>query len=273
MLTDVLQVFRTFLPFLVIPPLGLVWLALFGLAVSRRRPQVGRPLLFIGVLGLYAVGTPLFSHALLSGLEIRQSIDSRPNPGGDAPGAIIVLGGDGQGVYDVPDQAQVGPLSLERLAGAAVLQRQTGLPVLMTGGNVGSDQPPVAALMARAFTDDFGLPVQWREERAGNTCENARLSAAILRQAGIPSAWVVTHSWHMQRSLLSFRRVGYNASAAPLPAERFAFSGIGDLMPRMSGWNRSYYAFHEWIGLVAYSLGACKAVPGNPGAPTGAAAR
>ena len=85
-------------------------------------------------------------------------------------------------------KAEPGPLSLQRLAGAAIIVREKKLPVLITGARVGFGQPAVATLMADLFTDAFGLPVEWRETKAENTCENARYSAEILRKAGINSA-------------------------------------------------------------------------------------
>jgi uncharacterized SAM-binding protein YcdF (DUF218 family) len=51
--------------------------------------------------------------------------------------------------------------------------------------------------MSQALQEDFGLSAQWREARSRNTFENASFSAAILRHAGIASAFVVAHPWDM----------------------------------------------------------------------------
>lgn len=235
------------------PPMGFLWLVLLGIAVAGGHRRLGRVFVAMGLASLYAFGMPIVSHALIARLES----PSAATGGDPEPAAIIILGGDGQRVEGAPDGAEPGPLSLQRLGGAAALARRTGLPVLITGGSVGHGQPPVADLMAESFTDLFGLPVMWREERAMNTCENAAFSAQILQKAGVESAWVVTHAWHMKRVLLSFERAGYPVRAAPLNAERHEVNSVFDFLPHITAWNRSYYAFHEWLGLLAYRLGAC----------------
>ena len=154
-------------------------------------------------------------------------------------------------------KAEPGPLSLQRLAGAAMIVRAKDLPVLITGGKVGVGQPAVADLMGDLFTAAFGLPVEWRERSAENTCENARYSADILRKAGIQSAIVVTHAWHMPRAILSFRQAGYAIVPAPLRGDTHEVRGLSDFLPHSTAWVRSFYALHEWIGLVAYRFGAC----------------
>ncbi len=108
--------------------------------------------------------------------------------------------------------------------------------------------------MADLFTQAFGL-VEWRETKAENTCENARYSAEILRNAGIHSALVVTHAWHMPRAILAFRRAGFDMVPAPLHGDTREVRGISDFLPHTSAWMRSFYALHEWIGLLAYRAG------------------
>jgi len=242
---------------IVTPPMGLLWLALLGVAIYRRWPRLGRLSLALGLVGMYVAGTPIASHALVAGLE---ALDPAASDGTDPPGAIVILGGDGERVAGAAGAgtARPGPLSTERLAWGAVLARKTRLPVLITGGTVGRGQPPVADLMATTYAEAFGLPVAWREERSLNTCENAAFSADILRRSGVGSAFVVTHAWHMKRALLSFARAGYPVQASPLPPERYEVDSVTDFMPRITGWNRTYYALHEWIGLIAYRFGACR---------------
>jgi uncharacterized SAM-binding protein YcdF (DUF218 family) len=90
-----------------------------------------------------------------------------------------------------------------------------------------------------------------------NTCQNAQFSAKILRQAGISSALVVTHAWHMPRTVLAFRQAGFPIVPAPLHGDATKVRGIRDFLPHTSAWMRSFYALHEWIGLIAYRFGAC----------------
>jgi uncharacterized SAM-binding protein YcdF (DUF218 family) len=114
--------------------------------------------------------------------------------------------------------------------------------------------PPVAILMARSLSDDFGVATRWVEPASATTWENAAFSAAILRPAGIGSVIVVTHAWHMRRALIAFRAAGLVAVPAPLLAEHALHVGIGSFVPRIGAWQRSYYALHEWIGGAWYAF-------------------
>ena len=255
MLHDLLHFFRAILPLLLIPPAGLLWVVLAGRIIKSRRPRLGRTMIAFGLVALYLLSMPAFSGFLIEGLETVQ----HNAPGGPEPKAIIILGADGEKTPDPLVKAEPGPLSMQRLAGAAITTRATGLPVLISGGSVGSGEPAVADLMADTFETAFGLPVKWRETESANTCENARMSAAILRQAGIPAAFVVTHSWHMPRAILSLARAGYPIVPAPLHVERKENLSFADFLPHTNAWIRSFYAIHEWAGLIAYHFGACPA--------------
>jgi uncharacterized SAM-binding protein YcdF (DUF218 family) len=257
MLQQLLHFFRAILPLLLIPPAGLLWVVLAGRLIRPRRPRLGRGLIIFGLVALYVLSMPAFSGLLIEKLEGSQHVSL----GGLEPKAIIVLGADGEKTQDPLVKAEPGPLSMQRLTGAAILARATGLPVLISGGRVASGEPAVADLMADTFETAFGLPVKWRENESANTCENARLSAAILRKAGIESALVVTHSWHMPRAILSFERAGYPIVPAPLHGERKGGLTFADFLPHTNAWIRSFYAIHEWTGLIAYHFGACPATP------------
>ena len=253
LLNDFVHFFRATLPIIIIPPAGLIWILILGLIVMRRRRRLGMAVLLVGLAGLYILSMPIVGGELISSLEARQSA------AGDVPepGAIIILGADGERTPDPLVKAEPGPLSLQRLAGAAMIVREKKLPVLIAGGKVGEDEPTVSDLMADLFTNAFGLPVEWRETMSENTCENAQFSAKILRQAGISSALVVTHAWHMPRAALAFRQAGFPIVPAPLHGDATKVHGIRDFLPHTSAWMRSFYALHEWIGLIAYRFGAC----------------
>ncbi len=152
-----------------------------------------------------------------------------------------------------PMDADVGPLTLERERAGAVLARRTGLPVLVTGGLV-TAPPPVGQMMAASMAADFGVPVRWTEDRSATTWENASFSAPMLRQAGISRVYLVTHAWHMRRALLAFRRAGIDAVPAPVRMDPGPRWTLGELVPRTSAWERSFFALHEWLGLLFYMV-------------------
>ncbi len=231
------------------PPASLVWLALLCLLVPRRvgrrlGPPVGRWMAAAFLVPAVLLSTPYVSQSLLASLGPAAVL---PLP---EPEAIVILSADVELTAE-PGVLDIGPLTLERERAGAALQRRTGLPVLVTGGIV-NGPPPVGTLMGKSMPSDFGVPVQWIESRSENTWENAQFSAPILRAAGVHRVYLVTHAWHMRRSLYAFSRAGIDAVPAPVRLDPWPTRRVLDFIPRASAWQRSYFALHEWIGLFAY---------------------
>lgn len=240
---------NTVLTALMLPPASLALGALVALALLRGR--LGRALALLGLVALVLLSLPVVSRSLLVSLDVPD--EAPPSPTDAPPGAIVVLGGD---VFRVPDPpgAVLGSLSLERVRAGAALHRHSDLPVLVSGGIVDDLPLTVGALMADSMTEDFGVPVRWTEAMSPTTWENAEYSAAMLAKAGIHRVYLVTHAWHMRRSLLSFRRFGIEAVAAPVRHDPQPTFRLREFMPRTSAWVDSFYAMHEWVGLAYYSV-------------------
>lgn len=232
---------------LLLPPLLLVLACLAGGALRRRWVVVPAALL------LLLLATPIVAAALTVSLERDVPRGPFATPGCAGPGAVVVLGGDtarGEAGRDI------GPLTLERLRAAAALHRQGGLPVLVTGGPVEPGGVPLAEMMHLSLAGEFGVPVRWVEPRARDTAENAAFAAALLRDAGICAAWVVTHAWHLPRALEAFAR---QPGMQPLPAPvrlRPPPDGdrLSDWIPRPDHWAESWFALREWAGRLVYAV-------------------
>ena len=54
----------------------------------------------------------------------------------------------------------------------------------------------------------------------------------------------MTHAWHEKRALIAFDHFGLRATAAPVQLDDLS-AGVA---PETSGWVRSYFGLHEWIG-------------------------
>jgi uncharacterized SAM-binding protein YcdF (DUF218 family) len=234
-----------------VPPNLFILLALVGVLAAWWRKPLGLAVATGAIACLYLVSMPLVAGVLI---RFTETIANREPalPAGTSPGAIIVLATDAR--YNDGEPEAVGPLTLERLAEAARQQRRLGLPILVSGGPPDHPETSPAALMSKALAEDFNVPVGWREDRSRNTFENASFSAAILRQAGVRSAFVVAHPWDMARALWSFRAVGY--PVAPLPTfenHGWSISALS-LLPQIPALKDSYYALHELIGLGWYRV-------------------
>jgi uncharacterized SAM-binding protein YcdF (DUF218 family) len=236
---------------LLLPPFGLVTLALAGLILQRWRPLFGTALLWIALIGLVCLAMPAVTDTALVGLE--QRLPMTP-PAGDPPQAIVVLGAEVTRNAGGPSDVNVGRLTLERLRTAAELHRKTGLPILVTGGTTQPDTPPVGTLMAESLKDDFQIPARWTETESRDTWENAADSAKILHADGIHSVYVVTNAWHMRRALIAFAHTDLVVTAAPTPLDRPPGPILNDFEPRSQTWEVAYYTLHEWIGCAWYEL-------------------
>lgn len=163
--------------------------------------------------------------------------------------AIVVLGG---GVhYNAPEYGgdTLGKSSIERVRYGATLARQSGLPILVTGGTLYSGAPE-GKLMMLVLENEFALPVRWTEANARNTAENAAFSAPQLKAAGIRRIALVTHAWHMPRARREFERQGMVVIPAPTGFSPTGASFFENLLPSTSAFERSTNAIHEWVGLA-----------------------
>ena len=249
---------------LIVPPPNLPLIALAGLALGRRR--LGRVLLGGALAGLVLLSLPVLAQALVVSLEL--GLPLAP-PADDPPRAIVILSAEVVHLRGPGPTEQLGRLTVQRTLAGVALYRRTRLPILVTGGPLGGRRKiPIAAQMARVLTQDFRVPVRWVEPRSQTTWQNAEYSAAILRRAGIGSIYLVTNAWHEKRAVLAFRHFGLTVTAAPV-----ALDALSDaVLPSTQAWRDSYFAFHEWIGLLDYALKAWWSPPVAPIAASNRAA-
>lgn len=248
---------------LLLPPVNLLVPCAAGLLLWRRRPRVARWLLAVGMAGLLVLSLPIVSRALIMSLETNLPLTPL---GSDSPGAIVILSAEALRNNGV---LEPGPLTLERLRTGAALHRSTGLPVLVTGGKAEDDHDgTLAATMVRSLHDDFNVPVRWVEEASQDTRENAAFSAPLLLRDGVRSAYVVTHAWHIKRSVLAFAGTGIAVTAAPVRMDEGSQGRLSDFVPRARSWQDSYWALHEWAGIAAASLQGVPRRSPDPAIPT-----
>ena len=191
---------------LVLPPFSPFLLLLLGALVAKRWRRSGNALMAMAVAAML-LGS-------LSGLHILGNVQQGepplyPNPPYPEAEAIVVLGGGRY--FDALEYGgdTAGPSTLERVRYAAKLYRETGKPVLVSGGRPGDrGSRSEADIMANILEHEFNVPVRWRDDRASNTAENAEFSVPLLEQDGIQTIYLVTHSAHMSRASATFEREG-----------------------------------------------------------------
>jgi uncharacterized SAM-binding protein YcdF (DUF218 family) len=234
----------------VLPPMGPLVLALIGLVVVRWKPRLGFALALAGVLALAALSMPIVSAGLVQALDRTPAFDASRTAGAQA---IVVLSG-GTRLYAAEyDSATLGSISLQRVRYAAWLAKRTGLPILASGGSVRGARPE-ALLMRDVLVHEFGVPVRFVETRSRNTHENAVLSAAILRAAGISRVILVGHSFDFPRSRKEFEAAGIDVVPAPIGIPRTDASEFGDFLPSARGLLQSYYACYEILANALFDI-------------------
>jgi len=243
-------VVRAILKTLVLPPAGQLLVALAGLLLIGRRPRLGRALALLGVLGSLALSLPIVA------LVLHRGIDDSPvfDPAAATQAHALVIIGSGVRHYAPEYGGQtLGARTLERVRYGARLARQTGLPILVSGGSLRGSAAE-APLMRDCLVTEFGVPVQWIEARSRNTRENARDSAALLRPAGVRTIVLVAHSLDMPRARAEFEAAGLTVIPAPLglPAPPPA-SGF-DFLPGIGALTESYIALYESAGEIVRRL-------------------
>lgn len=234
-----------------LPPLNLLLLAVLGLWLWHKWPFIARVLLISAVVSLWLLSTPFVAEGLLHELEGEPQATDTKSLQADA---IVVLGG---GTYfNAPEYGAdtVNEPTLARLRFAARLQRETGKPILVSGGRPVGNSLSEAAQMQQVLVQEFNVPVQWVEREADNTFENAFLSREMLKQAGIKRVYLVTHAWHMARAVRAFRAVGLQVVPAPTAYTTRYRIDLLAFIPTAKALRDSRIFLHELVGILWYQL-------------------
>jgi uncharacterized SAM-binding protein YcdF (DUF218 family) len=217
---------------LLLPPVPVLVLVLVGARLILWRRGLSWLLLLLATLGLWltacsAAGEWL-QRSLLSGpppLTADRIAELRRATAGGKNGVVIVVLGAGResrapeyGVASLP------PLALERLRYGTWLGRETGAPLLFSGGLGHGAQPGAAEaeVAAEIAAREFNRPLRWTESRSRDTRENAQFSAALLRDQSVKQLVLVTHGWHMPRAVRAFKeaaaanKLSWEVVAAPM---------------------------------------------------------
>lgn len=237
-----------------LPPLSLLLLLALGIILLYRRPGLARILILAAFFLLWVASTPYFSDAALHVLEARTT-PLNIGIGRQDADAIVILGG---GTYfhapEYAEQDTISDSTLVRLRYGAKLQRETGKPILVTGGRPLGNSVSEAQQMRMSLEQDFGVPVRWTEDGSDNTFENAQNSFRILQQAGIRRVYLVTHAWHMPRAAAVFRRAGFKVIEAPTAFTTRYRTDLLTFLPRADALQHSAIFIHEVIGLFWYRV-------------------
>jgi uncharacterized SAM-binding protein YcdF (DUF218 family) len=231
---------------LVLPPGVLLVAAAAGLLCARRWPRAGRWLTGGAVALLALLSMPVVASALLWLASDAPAVD--PQRARQSQAIVILGGGLRRGAIEYGGDTP-GRLTLDRTRYGAWLARETGLPVLVSGGSDGRSRTE-ADVMRQTLEREFGVPVRWTEDRSRNTRENAQRTAEVLLPAGVRRIVLVVHSFDVRRARYEFEQAGFEVLPAPTLVPYFTVHGVLDFMPSASAMLISHYSVYEMLGYV-----------------------
>jgi uncharacterized SAM-binding protein YcdF (DUF218 family) len=207
---------KPYLTAIAIPPTSLLFLILLGTFLIGSKPKLAKRVILLGVTALWMLSTNVFSvwlhNQVIPEYQLVTALDLKHR----SVQAIVVLGG---GVVTGAPGAdhQMSKTSLERLRLGTQLARQSGLPLIFSGGSGwGAKDSSVseADVAEKVLQDAFGIKLNFKESSSRDTQENAGSTWDLLSKQGIQRIAMVTHSTHMPRASAEFKKVGFYVTEA-----------------------------------------------------------
>jgi uncharacterized SAM-binding protein YcdF (DUF218 family) len=239
---------------LLLPPLAPLLLALIGWLLAMKKKRGGLTLVLSALALLWLLSchgsavwlsrsvlpqfAPLATHQLQTG-KVQ---------------AIVVLGGGVLPLAPEYGQAQPRAETAARLRYGVWLARQSGLPVAFSGGwgwAAHATQTESEAVVAKRVAEqDYGITLRWLESDSRDTADNARLLAPVLKRDGVQRIALVTHAWHMPRSVAAFEKMGLVVVPAPMGFVLPDENRLLEWLPSAHGLLASRQVLREWLGIA-----------------------
>lgn len=255
-----IESWKPLLSALLLPPVPFLLLVLAGARLMFRRRLLAWLLVLLGVAGLWLMTTSGIGKLMLNSVIKPPPVLGTPEIAElkRAPRtAIVVLGGGRRVLAPEYGVASLNARSAERLRYGLWLARETQLPVAFSGGVGHAAKPGLseADIAARIAERDFGRPLRWLENTSRDTRENALRTVALLQPQGIETLVLVTNAEHMARALHNFEQAAQGKKlkivAAPMGGPASLHYESWDWLPSLRGFEMTWIALHEWLGLLA----------------------
>ena len=184
-----------------------------------------------------------------------QNMEAQPkgekNNSVNKPYAIVVLGG-GLTLADNQKDIVINKYTRLRLETTLELEKQTGLPIVLSG---------VEAPYMQKWLEQRGIEAKLLENRSMNTCENTRFSSLLLqKKGGAPTVLLITDRYHMPRT----RRLFALNGIATIPVEAPMPTSLTAWQPAQQNYDHSRRANYEMLATVRdmlFGSSGCREVP------------
>ncbi len=241
------------------PPGLILILMLAGFILSWCKIPFGKILIGGAYILFWLFSSPLFAQFLINGLQTQYIPVQTTLPIDPTGTAIVVLGSGIERAPEYTSKDVVSEKTMERVNYAAYLNKQTHLPIIVSGGNRDNIARSEAVLMREMLEESYGINVKALEPHSTSTEEQGQLMVPVLKANNIHTVYLVTNAWHMPRSIYAFQNAfqgqDLTVIAAPMGfIDLKADSFIINLLPSINALKTSVYALHEYIGITWYHL-------------------
>ena len=247
---------KPYLTAVVMPPASLLILIVLGSLLIKSNAKLARRIILSCVALLWLLSTNGFSVWLHNLVIPEYPPVSAEVLKEKSVQAVVVLGGGVVTGLPGGDQ-QMSRTSLERLRLGAQLARQSGLPLVFSGGSGwgAKDASVSEAEVAEAvLLNAFGMRLNFKEPSSRDTQKNAANSWELLSMQGITKIALVTHSTHMPRASAEFIINGFTVIEASL-GEPTASSEPGlRWLPSASNLEASHFVLRELLASMIKKL-------------------
>ena len=239
---------------LLLPPGGPLLLIFLAGLLARRFQRLAWALVMVSSLAMWLLACDATAYGL-NRLLLSTYAPVTAEQAAKAQAIVVLGGGVDQFAPEYGDRSEeLGEAAYKRLAYGAHLAKQSQLPVMYAGGKgwaaADTQLHSEAEVAAHTMTRDFGLQIQWQDKDLRDTRENALRAFEVLWPLGKKRILLVTHDWHMQRSLRNFQQAGFEVTPAPMGYLQPPVSIPIDYLPSANGLRHSYWVLREWLGLV-----------------------
>ena len=239
---------------LLLPPGGPLLLIFLAGLLARRFQRLAWALVMVSSLAMWLLACDATAYGL-NRLLLSTYAPVTAEQAAKAQAIVVLGGGVDQFAPEYGDRSEeLGEAAYKRLAYGAHLAKQSQLPVMYAGGKgwaaADTKLHSEAEVAAHTMTRDFGLQIQWQDKDSRDTRENALRAFEVLSPLGKKRILLVTHDWHMQRSLRNFQQAGFEVTPAPMGYLQPPVSIPIDYLPSANGLRHSYWVLREWLGLV-----------------------
>jgi uncharacterized SAM-binding protein YcdF (DUF218 family) len=247
---------KPYLSALALPPASLLILMLLGAWLMRRRPKLARRVVVLSVISLWVLSTNAFSVWLHNQFIPEYPLVTASDLKVKAVQAVVVLGGGVVTGLPGGDQ-QLSKTSLERVRLGAQLARQSGLPLVFSGGTGwGAREKNIseADVAQKVLSDAFGLELKLKESTSRDTQENALNTWNLLTREKFTSVALVTSSTHMPRASAEFTKAGFVVTESAVGQPTVVSDPMLGLIPSASSLEVSQFVIRELLAKLILKI-------------------